>query len=229
VGGFVTKEGVQTFDGVMLGEDPTLSRADARAVIDADEILDMLKGVQDVVGQWELGWTDRLHFAQLFLNVGLMPESLACFLLPGGVATIEEVRTWLSMKAEGDEVVLVTTDAFEYNDSLGEREIAFDACQEMWRQPEHVIIVGETRSGALLPDLPRGPAEWSGPWGITRQQSPTSLARYVVEEAARQWGAEVSRLIEEGDVETRSIGTLRTDLGPAEITVECFVIGRPLK
>ena len=227
VGGLTAKAGVQTLDGLVVGTGPSLNRKEATAKMTVDEIVRLVRDAPSFNSR-ELGWTERLHFAQLFVNCGRDPEPVRCFYLPDGLASVGGVCSELASLAVGESVAFVMEDEFEYTDNVGvRREISFEKCRDRWQQHENVVLVGGQHSGEVLGDLPPGPSGWGGAYSVWKRDAPISLARFLVDRVAETWNTDGARLLANGEVKELAIGQLETDSRMSDVIVEALLISRP--
>lgn len=214
-----------TFEGVVCATEPSLNRADARPILNSGELRDLLKPSLDRLGGWSMSWRDTLHFAQMFLGVGLRPEKLRCFILNNELVSMIEVRHWLRSLRE--EAILVLNDGFEMWSRFGEVRANFDECIDSWHQPTNSLIVGDFRDGSILPGLPPAAEKKLRFVEIFGKRTPASLAAYVAEVAGEVWNVSPEALLDEATEGQRVVGYIDDELGLQEPELDTLTLWQP--
>lgn len=222
VGGLSAKTNYSGFDGIILAESPTLNRMQAIPRLSGDDLRSLLKFLDQLDGR-AFSWDETLHLAQLFLNLGGIAP-LHCFICGNDYRSFRGLQEWLGNVGPGGELLLVPHDVFPVAVGLGAQvDVSLADVADEGGFDDNVVIVGDTRSGEILPGLPQGPLKGVGHEGA----SPPSLVRKVVEEVAKAWGCQVEQLLDSAFEELRPVGTYYAEHESVEVRLDCIVLERP--
>ncbi|WP_338869500.1 HD domain-containing protein [Myxococcus stipitatus] len=221
-----------SFRGLLLAENPDLSRRDAQPLATAGDIRDAVGKSLDRFYRSERSSFGKLRVSLLLLGFGVRPEPLEIFILNGRFVAMEEVRGWLKDTAPGSSIRIVLSDDFEITGRYGNEEtVDFSQCLDDWKQPKDIVIAaGSDDDGFRLgfeviaqgvPPKPKKPLGFMT-WGYERV--PCSLAAWLAEEAAETWGVDPARMLASGVVKEGTIGELNDG---APIHSEYLILTRP--
>ncbi len=220
VGGFSTLRPAGKFVGVLLADEPSLSRAEAVPLVSEKEWKSFVDANSTKLSSSHLGVRESLEIAQLLLNFGIRPAALHCFRLQDGWTNTNGLAAFFQSIAPGESAGVVLEDEVSVDvldDTLSRSLLDIDG----WTQPHDIVLVGDCLSSsrprgdiiAGFPPLPEGDA-----LGFSKRfrcSAPNSLAAYAIEIAAATWGHGREEIVTTAD---------REDLGEFDVRGESELI-----
>ena len=210
----MTVRGLSTLDshgdywGVILADNPNLSRKEAEPLITFEELRSFVEGTLPWALSWEhLEWETRGFLAQLQLSLGFRPEDIPCFIQGNRYVSMSNLRRWLQRVPLGDVVRIGLLEDFEMQDRYSNNSvqmIGFDECLGRWKQPGDLILAGRSYYAPpelspysppqLLPGLPSVPEKALSFTSVNGSSVPFSRAAFLVEAAAQAWDVDLQDL-----------------------------------
>lgn len=238
VGGFAAQE-AGAFDGILLSDQPDLTRRRSRPVITPEELRGVLGEALASAAGWTLKITDRRLIAQAALDQGLRPMDLKLFLTSDGWLSAAELRGFFEGEHDFDELIVVPDVEFSVEGRFGNtHEISFEEAEGEWSHPPNVVIAGggvPYSSSATQALLGRTNARY----GISLREGthdiadsdgdavPTSLAALAIEAAALAWDEETpEELIQNAQRYVRTIGMYDPADSQDDIDVDVLIVHR---
>jgi len=213
------------FTGVLVAENPNLSRNEATPMANMDEWRGAVRSVYPSLVRHQGDWEESVMLSQYLAGLDVCPEGIACFVVDGKQSSLDEVRKKVRGIRRGGRLLVV---ASEWIPDEDEPEASLYPLLGALKPFSSVVLAPEDESrrfGLSLHDLlPREEfvrilndrAESIG-------DSIGLIGNLVVEIAAEAWGVEPSKLYAESSSSLLPIGKLHGET----VEAKCVVLTRP--
>lgn len=210
VHGLSTFHGGDAYEGVLLADNPNLSRTEARPLISEREFREFIASLRfDDIDWNDEMWATCRHFAQLMLIAGLVPEKIPFIIMDGGFVLLQEVRERLAALSGDVHIVIEASFTTEWGEDVFTRidNGDFESYRDKWHQHESLLIVGpyDEAERAFPGVLSEVEEMFSFHVDDNGQEQPATVPALLLLEASQAWGVELSEL-------TR-LATLQRDIG----------------